>query len=82
MFRCIYANSRFLAKLANGKIRVEATDWPAFLYDPANADPDDVEKGLFTGDLLFNVCHYAFAFSHHHRFSRYSMLFSLAKAPL
>lgn len=44
---------------ANGQVHVEATDWPAFVYDPASVDPDYVEQGLFTGDLLFNVCHYS-----------------------
>ncbi|KAE9385941.1 hypothetical protein BT96DRAFT_928557 [Gymnopus androsaceus JB14] len=50
-----YVDCMFLAKLENGKVRIEATDWPAFLYDPAKADLDDVEQGLFTGDLLLHV---------------------------
>ncbi|KAE9402394.1 hypothetical protein BT96DRAFT_918226 [Gymnopus androsaceus JB14] len=48
------SHSRF-PKLENGKVYIEATDWPAFLYNPAKADPDDVEQGLFTGGLLLHA---------------------------
>lgn len=48
--------SLILVKLVNSKTCTKATDWPVFLYDPANADG---EKGLFTNDLLFSVCHSA-----------------------
>lgn len=85
MFQRIYAKvfySRCLAKLAlNGKFCTEATDWSAFLYDPANADLDDVEKGLFAGNILFNVCYYI-CFCVSFLTSRYSMLISLGKASL
>lgn len=74
---------RFLAKLANGKVRIEATDWPSFLYDPTKADPDDVEQGLFTGDFLLNVCHhfYLLVSSLIINRPRYSTQFSSARVP-
>lgn len=85
VFQRIYtqvSHSGFLAKLANGKVRIEATSWPTFLYDPANADPENLEQGLLTDDLLFHVCHYPCVHLSFLTISRYSTWFSLARAPL
>ncbi|KAJ3846932.1 hypothetical protein EV368DRAFT_88320 [Lentinula lateritia] len=45
----------FIEKLENGRVRIEASEWPAFLYDQDLADVNDIEKGLFTGGTLFSV---------------------------
>ncbi|KAJ3833193.1 hypothetical protein F5878DRAFT_665856 [Lentinula raphanica] len=45
----------FLEKLRNGTVAIRATDWPAFLYDQWQVDKENIEIGLFTGELLFSV---------------------------
>ncbi|KAJ3900309.1 hypothetical protein F5879DRAFT_993006 [Lentinula edodes] len=45
----------FIEKLENGRVHIEASEWPAFLYDQDLADINDIEKGLFTGGTLFSV---------------------------
>lgn len=84
VFERIYAqisHSRLLAKLSNGKIRAKATDWPAFLYDRANADPDDVEEGLFTGDMYYYFCFVDLCSSFFYCCFRYPVWFFLARVP-
>ncbi|KAJ3725394.1 hypothetical protein C8R42DRAFT_576528, partial [Lentinula raphanica] len=47
--------TRRLIKLQNGTVAIRATDWPAFLYDQWQVDKENIEIGLFTGELLFSV---------------------------
>ncbi|KAJ3907059.1 hypothetical protein F5879DRAFT_986876 [Lentinula edodes] len=46
---------KFIEKLENGRVCIEASEWPAFLYDQDLADVNDIEKGLFTDGTLFSV---------------------------
>ncbi|KAK0463159.1 uncharacterized protein EV420DRAFT_1639258 [Desarmillaria tabescens] len=48
-------SDRFLYDLANGKVKVTASEWPSFLYDQALYDPEDEEKRLMRGFLLLHV---------------------------
>ncbi|KAJ3804321.1 hypothetical protein F5876DRAFT_83368 [Lentinula aff. lateritia] len=45
----------FIEKLENGRVRIEVSEWLAFLYDQDLANVNDIEKGLFTGGTLFSV---------------------------
>ncbi|KAJ4491611.1 hypothetical protein C8J55DRAFT_486534 [Lentinula edodes] len=46
-FRNKVYDPTFIEKLENGRVRIEASEWPAFLYDQDLADVNDIEKGLF-----------------------------------
>ncbi|SJL13965.1 uncharacterized protein ARMOST_17417 [Armillaria ostoyae] len=48
-------SDRFLYDLANGKVKVIASEWPSFLYDQDLYDPEDEEIGLLKGYLLLRV---------------------------
>ncbi|KAH7877052.1 uncharacterized protein C8R40DRAFT_1068264 [Lentinula edodes] len=54
-FRNKVDDPTFIEKVENGRVRIEASEWPAFLYDQDLADVNDIEKGLFTGGTLFSV---------------------------
>jgi hypothetical protein len=42
--------------MRDGVVSVMGTQLPSFLYDdPANYDPDDIDKGLCKGPLLISV---------------------------
>ncbi|KAK0438852.1 uncharacterized protein EV420DRAFT_1651270 [Desarmillaria tabescens] len=48
-------NDRFIFDLANGKVKVMASEWPSFLYDQTLYDPLDNEAGFMKGYLLLRV---------------------------
>ncbi|KAJ3803916.1 hypothetical protein F5876DRAFT_84129 [Lentinula aff. lateritia] len=68
----------FIEKLENGRVRIKASEWPAFLYDQDLADVNDIEKGLFTGGTLFSVSQssYPFFANTNCTFNRFSSLSS------
>ncbi|KAF5360094.1 hypothetical protein D9757_013637 [Collybiopsis confluens] len=45
----------FIRDLESRKIEIPAEDFPASPYNQSEADPDDVEKGLFHGPLFFKA---------------------------
>jgi hypothetical protein len=48
---------RIKAKLKSGEMYVRGDQWPLFLYDNSQFDPEDPWKGLLCSNLLILVCH-------------------------
>jgi hypothetical protein len=49
------ATYRFLQRLCDGLIQVNDEDWPSFLYENGDFDPEAIDKGLFKGYFLVRV---------------------------
>lgn len=52
---CGLFSKKFIFDLANGKVKVTASEWPSFFYDQALYNPKDEEAGLLKGYLLLQV---------------------------
>jgi hypothetical protein len=50
-----YIFSRFLNRLKIGSIKILNQDFPLFLYNEEEIDPNDVSAGLFKSELLVAV---------------------------
>lgn len=50
-----FISNHFLYDLANGKVKVIASEWPSFLYDQDLYNPEDKEIGFLKGYLLLRV---------------------------
>ncbi|KAJ7506329.1 hypothetical protein B0H11DRAFT_1707147 [Mycena galericulata] len=47
--------ARFYDRLVGNRVKLDATEYPAFVYEEGSWDPRDPENGLLRGDLLIRV---------------------------